>query len=98
LLHESERKRFNMSKRTIPGLILAIIGMILFGYQGVGQRMRKSFVKADTTIRRAHANQSSEEGFPIAPLVAGCLFMSGIGLVAISAHPAVQPQQGDPEA
>ena len=75
-----------MKKRTAPGIILTIIGLALFAYLGIGQRMQKNLVKAGSAIRSNHTIQANEQSFPVSSLLAGFLLMSGISLVAISAQ------------
>jgi hypothetical protein len=75
-----------MKKRTAPGIILAIIGVGLFAYLGIGQTTQKNPMKAGSAIRSNHTIQVNEPSFPFSSLLAGFLFMSGISLVAISAQ------------
>ncbi|MGA8143993.1 MAG: hypothetical protein WB987_08915 [Candidatus Acidiferrales bacterium] len=87
-----------MNRATIPGIILAVIGIILFAHQGIAQATQKRILAEASTIHQSKAIQLPEQKFPIASLLAGFLFMSGIGLVAISAHPPALPRHDDPDA
>jgi amino acid transporter len=86
-----------MNRSTISGLILAVIGIILFAYQDIARVMQKRTVVHAASVRRNDAAQKAEQAFPLASLLAGFLFMSGIGLVAVSAHPIVLPRQENPD-
>ena len=87
-----------MNRSTISGLILAVIGIILFAHQDIARVMQKRTVVHTANVRRNDAAQKAEQAFPLASLLAGFLFMSGIGLVAVSAHPIVLPRQEDPDS
>jgi hypothetical protein len=88
-----------MKRSLIPGLILAVIGIALFARQDIARILQKKRAPIHTTaVRRMDPAQMAEQAFPVASLLAGFLFMSGIGLVAVSAHPTVVPQQEPPDA
>jgi hypothetical protein len=87
-----------MNRSTISGLILAVIGIILFAHQDIARVMQKRTVVHAANVRRNDAAQKAEQAFPLASLLAGFLFMSGIGLVAVSAHPIVLPRQENPDS
>jgi hypothetical protein len=97
-----ERKRIQMTKRIIPGVILAIMGVGLFTYQAYGLSVRKNMVAANSTVRNTRnfaANGSAnDEEFPAISLLAGFLFMSGIGVAAVSANQTLRAQQENLEA
>ena len=87
-----------MKRSAIPGVILALVGIVLFARQDVTRLMQKNQTPVHTSaVRRLVPAQMAEQTFPLASLVAGFLFMSGIGLVAVSAHPPVAPQQEPPD-
>lgn len=86
-----------MKRSLIPGLILAVIGIVLFARQDIARVMQKKRTPVHTSAaRRIDPAQMAEQAFPLTSLLAGFLFMSGIGLVAVSAHPTVVPQQEPP--
>jgi len=87
-----------MNRSTISGLILAVIGIILFAHQDIARLMKKRTVVHAASIRRVEAAQTAEQAFPLASLLAGFLFMSGVGLVAVGAHPIVLPRQENPDS
>jgi hypothetical protein len=88
-----------MNRSTISGLILAVIGIILFAHQDIARIMKKRTVVHAAAVRRNEPAQTAEQAFPLASLLAGFLFMSGIGLVAVSAHPIVPPpRQENPDS
>lgn len=85
-----------MKRSTIPGLMLAIIGLVLFAHQDIAQATQKRAAAEQTAVRRAHAAAATEQGFPVASLLAGLFFISGIGLAAITAHPLAQSLEEKP--
>jgi hypothetical protein len=82
-----------MKRSAIPGLLLALIGIVLFAHQDIARAMQKRAELHATRIRRSEAALKAEQAFPFASLLAGFFFMSGVGLVAVSAHPVVLPAQ-----
>ena len=76
-----------MKRSAIPGLLLALIGIVLFAHQDIARIAQKR-----TEIHRASAQKNQAalkaEAFPLASLLAGVCFMSGVGLAAVSAHPS----------
>lgn len=96
------RERVQMNKRIILGLILAIVGVGLFTYRAYGLSVRKSLMAANSTARHtrniAASAPENEEEFPALSLLAGFLFMSGIGVAAVSANQSLRAQQENPEA
>jgi hypothetical protein len=86
-----------MKRSAIPGLLLALIGIVLFAHQDIVRVMQKRTDLHATRVHRNEAALRAEQAFPLASLLAGIFFMSGVGLVAVSAHPVVLPQQGNPD-
>jgi hypothetical protein len=87
-----------MNRRSaIPGLILAMMGIVLFAHQDIARVMHKRTVVHAANVRRNDTAQKAEQAFPVASLLAGFLFMSGVGLVAVSAHPTVPPPRENPD-
>ncbi|MGH9747378.1 MAG: hypothetical protein ACRD59_14880 [Candidatus Acidiferrales bacterium] len=84
-----------MRKRIAPGFTLAIIGLALFAYLGIGQTVRKHVADAGVALRSAHGMQVNDPPFPVGSLLAGFLLMSGISLVAIGAQQGFKPHQSD---
>ena len=83
-----------MKRASVSGLILAVVGLILFAHQGIAQATQKHEASEQTIARHARSAATIEEGFPVASLLAGFFFISGIGLVAIAAHP-LEPARDD---
>lgn len=86
-----------MKRSAIPGLLLALIGIILFARQDVARIMQKRTAPNSASVRKSQ-NTLKAETFPLASLLAGFLFMSGVGLVAVSAHPIALSQMENPDA
>ena len=87
-----------MKRSAIPGLLLAVIGIVLFAHQDIARVMQKRAELHATRIKRNETALKAEQAFPLASLLAGFFFMSGVGLVAVSAHPVVMPPQEDTQA
>lgn len=85
-----------MKRSTIPGILLAVIGIALFAHLGIARAMQKQTALQKPTARRMEAAQKTEQAFPLASLLAGFFFMSGVGLVAVGAHPTALSQVGNP--
>ena len=86
-----------MKRSTIPGLILALIGIALFAHQDIARAMEKRSPLHAASIRRSEVTQKAE-AFPLASVLAGFLFMSGIGLAAVGVHPIALAQEEDLDA
>ena len=87
-----------MKGSAIPGLLLALLGIVLFAHQDIARFMQKRTELHATRVRRNEAALRAEQAFPLASLLAGFFFMSGVGLVAVSAHPVVLPSQESPDS
>ena len=86
-----------MKRSTIPGLILALVGIALFAHQDIARAMEKHTPLHAASVPRREVTQKAE-AFPLASLLAGFLFMSGIGLAAVGAHPVALAQEEDLDA
>ncbi len=84
-----------MKRSAIPGLLLALIGIVLFAHLGIARAMQNQTALRKATVRRMETAQKTEQAFPVASLLAGFFFMSGVGLVAVSAHPIALSQMED---
>ena len=87
-----------MKRSTIPGILLAVIGIALFAHLGIARAMQKQTALQKATVRRMEAAQKTEQAFPLASLLAGFFFMSGVGLVAVSAHPIAISRMQNPDS
>jgi hypothetical protein len=87
-----------MKRSAIPGLLLALLGIVLFARQDIARVMQKRTDLHATRIKRNETALKAEQAFPLASLLAGFFFMSGVGLVAVSAHPVVLSPQEDSQA
>jgi hypothetical protein len=94
---EGRERNAHLKRSAIPGLLLAVIGIVLFAHQDIARAMQKRTPQHAATVRRIEAAQKAE-AFPLASLLAGFLFMSGVGLVAVSAHPAPLSPKENPDA
>lgn len=86
-----------MKRSAIPGLLLALIGIVLFAHQDIARITQKRTAPHKTSIRKSEVALKAE-AFPVASLLAGFFFMSGVGLVAVSAHPIRLSQVENPDA
>ncbi len=84
-----------MKRSAMPGILLALIGIVLFAHLGIARAMQKQMALHKATLRRMETAQKTDQAFPVASLLAGFFFMSGVGLVAVSAHPAALSQRED---
>lgn len=84
-----------MKRSAIPGILLALIGIVLFAHLGIARAMQNQTALRRATVRRMETAQKTEQAFPVASLLAGFFFMSGVGLVAVSAHPVALSQAED---
>ena len=87
-----------MKRSAIPGLLLAVIGIIIFARQDIMRFMQNKTEMHATRIRQSEATLKAEQAFPLASLLAGFFFMSGVGLVAVSAHPVDVTAQESPDS
>jgi len=87
-----------MKRSAIPGLLLVVIGIVIFAQQDIVRFMQNKTEMPATRVRRSEATLKAEQAFPLASLLAGFFFMSGVGLVAVSAHPVVVPAQENPDS
>jgi len=85
-----------MKRSAIPGLLLALIGIVLFARQDIARIMQKRTAPHSASVRKSEATLKAE-AFPLASLLAGFFFMSGVGLVAVSAHPITLSQMKNPD-
>jgi hypothetical protein len=94
---EGRERNTHVKRSAIPGLLLALIGIALFARQDILRTMQKRTPLHAASVRRIQAAQKAE-AFPVASLLAGFLFMSGVGLVAVSAHPVSLSPKENPDA
>jgi hypothetical protein len=87
-----------MKRSAIPGLLLALLGIVLFARQDIARAMQKRTDLHATRVQRSDGALRAEQSFPLASLLAGFFFMSGVGLVAVSAHPVVPARQENPDS
>lgn len=86
-----------MKRSAIFGLLLVLIGIALFAHQGIARVTQNRTALHAATVRRIETAKKAEQAFPVASLLAGFLFMSGVGLVAVSAHPIALSQMENPD-
>jgi hypothetical protein len=85
-----------MKRSAIPGLLLALVGIALFARQDIARIMHKRTAPHSSSVRKSEATLKAD-AFPLASLLAGFFFMSGVGLVAVSAHPIALSQMKNPD-
>ena len=85
-----------MKRSAIPGLLLALIGIVLFARQDIARIMHKRTAPHSASVRKSEGTLKAD-AFPLASLLAGFFFMSGVGLVAVSAHPIALSQMKNPD-
>jgi hypothetical protein len=88
---EGRERNTKMKRLAIPGLLLALIGIVLFAHQDLARVMQRRTELHASRVQRNDAALKAEQSFPLASLLAGFFFMSGIGLVAVTAHPVGVP-------
>ena len=84
-----------MKRSAIPGVLLALVGIALFARQDIARIMHKRTAPHSASVRKSEATLKAD-AFPLASLLAGFFFMSGVGLVAVSAHPIALSQMENP--
>jgi amino acid transporter len=68
-----------MKPLVIIGLVLAVIGIAAFAYQGITYTTRESVVD----IGPIHATADREKTFPISPMLAGVVVLAGVAMVVV---------------
>ncbi len=61
----------------IIGLVMIVLGIISFAYQGVTYTKKEKVVD----IGPIHATKDTKETIPLPPIIAGILLVGGIGLM-----------------
>ena len=98
-LFRDQKKRernANVKRSAIPGLLLALIGIVLFAHQNITRIVQKRTELHMASVRKNEAALKAE-AFPLASLLGGVFFMSGVGLVAVSAHPTPGSERDVPD-
>lgn len=70
-----------MKTATIAGIVLLVLGIISFGYQGISYTTQKKVVD----IGPIHATEDQKHNIPLPPLLGGVFLISGIFLL-VSGH------------
>ena len=70
-----------MKPISIVGIVLIVLSVIGFAYQGISYTKRKDIVD----IGPIHATKDTHETIPIPPVLAGIALVGGIALVAVGA-------------
>jgi hypothetical protein len=86
-----------MKRSSIPGIILTLIGVVLFAHLGIAHATQPHPLAHASSVAINEAASKADQ-FPLAAVLAGVLFMSGIALIAVSAHPVELAQPEDPDA
>jgi hypothetical protein len=60
-----------MKRSAIPGLLLALLGVVLFARQDIARVMQKRTDLHATRIKRNETALKAEQAFPLASLLAG---------------------------
>lgn len=86
-----------MKRSSIPGIILTLIGILLFAHLGIAQATQPHPLAHASSVAIKQAASRADQ-FPLAAVLAGVLFMSGIALIAVSTHPVELARPEDPDA
>jgi hypothetical protein len=87
-----------MKRAALPGLILTLVGISLFAHLGIAQATQGHHTLVHGASVAINEAASRADRFPLAAVLAGILFMSGVALIAVSAHPIVQARPENPDA
>lgn len=64
-----------MKRSAIPGILLALVGIVLFAHLGIARAMQKQTAAHKAAVRRMETAQKTEQAFPVASLLAGFFFI-----------------------
>ena len=87
-----------MKRSSIPGLILTLIGILLFAHLGIARATQPHTLVHGPSVAVNEAASRADQSFPLAAVLAGVFFMSGIALIAVSAHPIASARPKNPDA
>jgi uncharacterized membrane protein len=69
---------------TIVGILLIVLGIVAFGYQGITYTSREKVID----IGPIHATADTQKTIPLSPLLGGLALVGGIVLVVVGAKKA----------
>jgi uncharacterized membrane protein len=69
---------------TIVGILLIVLGIVAFGYQGITYTSREKIID----IGPIHATADTQKTIPLSPLLGGLALVGGIVLVVVGARKA----------
>jgi hypothetical protein len=73
-----------MKSATIAGIVLIILGIISFAYQGISFTTQKKVVD----VGPIHATKDEKHTVPLTPILGGLLLAGGVILVLSGSRPA----------
>ena len=78
------RKGMTMKPATILGMVLILLGVVAFSYQGITYTTREKIID----IGSLQATVDKKETIPLTPLVGGLALAGGIALLIVGARRA----------
>ena len=78
------RKDMTMKPATILGMVLILLGVVAFSYQGITYTTREKIID----IGSLQATVDKKETIPLTPLVGGLALVGGIVLLIVGARRA----------
>jgi hypothetical protein len=69
---------------TIVGILLIVLGIVAFGYQGITYTSREKIID----IGPIHATADTQKTIPLSPLLGGAALVGGIVLLVVGAKQA----------
>ena len=66
-----------MKSATLAGIVLIVLGILSFAYQGIGVTTQKKVVD----VGPIHATKDEKHTLPLPPVIGGILLIGGIALL-----------------
>jgi len=74
----------NMKTTTILGIMLIVLGVVVFAYKGISYTTRENVID----VGPLQATVDKKEAIPLSPFVAGLSIVSGIALLIVGVKKA----------
>jgi hypothetical protein len=66
-----------MKSATLAGIVLIVLGILSFGYQGISVTTQKKVVD----VGPIHATKDEKHALPLPPVIGGILLIGGVALL-----------------